>query len=118
MNPELPLDTEKTTMDATARVEAAREKLAHEMRTLVGDAEEMLKAAQKQGGEHLGAARERLERSVSIAKAELANVEHAVVERARRTARETDEYVHDHPWTAVGIGAGIGVLLGLLLGRR
>ncbi len=105
-------------MDATERVEAARDKLAHEMRTLVGDAEEMLRAASKQGGEHLGAARERLERSVNMAKAELVNAEHAIVERARRTARETDEYVRDHPWSAVGVGAGIGLLLGLLLGRR
>ena len=118
MNPERPLDTEKTTMDATGRVEAAREKLAHEMRTLVSDAEEMLRAAQKQGGEQLGAARERLERSVNVAKSELANVEHAVVEQARRTARQTDEYVHDHPWTAVGVGAGVGLLLGLLISRR
>lgn len=105
-------------MDAGARIEAARGRLAEEMRTLVSDAEEMLRAASKQGGEHLGAARERLERSVSVAKSELANLEHAVLERARRTARETDEYVHDHPWTAVGVGAGIGLLLGLLLGRR
>lgn len=105
-------------MDADARIEAARGRLAEEMRTLVSDAEEMLRAASKQGGEHLGAARERLERSVSVAKSELANLEHVVLERARRTARETDEYVHDHPWTAVGVGAGIGLLLGLLLGRR
>lgn len=105
-------------MDAGARIEAARGRLAEEMRTLVSDAEEMLRAASKQGGEHLGAARERLERSVSVAKSELANLEHVVLERARRTARETDEYVHDHPWTAVGVGAGIGLLLGLLLGRR
>jgi len=111
-------DTENPTMDASARVEAAREKLAHEMRNLVSDAEDMLRAASKQGGEHLGAARERLERSVNIAKSELANVEHAVLERARRTARQTDEYVRDNPWTAVGVGAGVGLLLGLLLGRR
>ena len=105
-------------MDATERVEAARDRLAHEMRTLVSDAEEMLWAASKQGGEHLGAARERLERSVDVAKAGLIDAEQAIVERARRTARETDEYVRDHPWSAVGIGAGVGLLLGLLLGRR
>ncbi|RPH62893.1 MAG: DUF883 domain-containing protein [Burkholderiales bacterium] len=105
-------------MDITERAEAARDRMAREMRALVNDAEEMLKAASKQGGEQLGAVRERLERSVGTAKAELINAEHAVVERARRTARETDEYVHDHPWTAVGVGAGIGLLLGLLLGRR
>ena len=27
----------------------------------------------------------------------------AVIERARNTARETNEYVHEHPWNAVGI---------------
>ncbi|MCO5107207.1 MAG: DUF883 family protein [Burkholderiaceae bacterium] len=111
-------ETESPNMDVSARVEAARDRLAQEMRTLVSDAEEMVRAASKQGGEQLGAARERLERSVSVAKAELANVEHVVLERARRTARETDEYVHDHPWTAVGVGAGVGLLLGLLIGRR
>lgn len=105
-------------MDVGARVEAARDRLTQEMRTLVSDAEEMLRAASKQGGEQLGAARERLERSVSVAKSELSNLESAVIDRARRTARETDAYVHEHPWTAVGVGAGIGLLLGLLLGRR
>jgi ElaB/YqjD/DUF883 family membrane-anchored ribosome-binding protein len=29
-----------------------------------------------------------------------------------------DRYVHDNPWTSVGIGAGVGVIVGLLLGRR
>ncbi|MCL4184483.1 MAG: DUF883 family protein [Burkholderiaceae bacterium] len=105
-------------MDATGRVDAAREKLAREMRALVHDAEEMLAAASRQGGEQLSAVRERLEHSLSAAKAGLSDAEQAVLERARRTARETDEYVHDHPWTAVGIGAGIGLLLGLLIARR
>lgn len=107
-----------TIMEATARLDAAREKLAREMRTLVSDAEEMLEAARKQGGEHLGAARDKLERSVRVAKSELAGIEHEIVESARRAARQTDEYVHDHPWTAVGVGAGVGLLLGLLIGRR
>lgn len=105
-------------MDSIERIEASRQKLAEEMRTLVGDAEDVLKAAAKQGGEYLGAARERLERSVSVAKAELADAEQALVARARRHARETDEYVHDHPWSAIGIAAGAGLLIGLLIGRR
>ena len=105
-------------MDAMDRADAAREKLAEEMRALVKDAEEMLHAAQKQGGEQLAAARERLERSVHVAKKELASVEHAVVDRARRTVRETDEYVHDHPWTAISVAGAAGLLIGLLIGRR
>lgn len=105
-------------MDTAGRVDAARERASREMRALMQDAEEMLAAASRHGGEQLSAVRDRLERSLSAAKAGLSDAEQAVVERARRTARETDEYVHDHPWTAVGVGAGIGLLLGLLIARR
>lgn len=105
-------------MDAMQRVEATRDRLATELRSLVGDAEEMLKAASRQGNEQLSAVRDRLERSVGAAKSELADLEEAVLERARATARETDEYVHEHPWNAIGVAAGVGVLLGLLLARR
>ncbi len=105
-------------MDSMERVAAARDRLAGELRALVGDAEEMLKAASRQGNEQLSAVRERLERSVTTAKGELADLEQAVVERARATARETNEYVHDHPWNAIGVAAGVGLLLGLLLARR
>ena len=105
-------------MHSMERVETARDRLASELRTLVGDAEEMLKAASRQGNEQLSAVRERLERSVATARGQLDDLEEAVVERARATARETNEYVHEHPWNAIGVAAGVGVLLGLLLARR
>jgi ElaB/YqjD/DUF883 family membrane-anchored ribosome-binding protein len=33
-------------------------------------------------------------------------------------AKQTDQYVHDRPWAAVGIAAALGSLLGLLLFKR
>jgi ElaB/YqjD/DUF883 family membrane-anchored ribosome-binding protein len=40
--------------------------------------------------------------------------------RARETAKHTydttDTYVHDHPWTSVGIAAATSLVLGLVLG--
>jgi ElaB/YqjD/DUF883 family membrane-anchored ribosome-binding protein len=39
-------------------------------------------------------------------------------DRARDTARRTNEVVHVHPWTAIGVAAGAGLLLGALLMRR
>ena len=33
-------------------------------------------------------------------------------------AATTDEYVHAHPWHAVGVGALAGALLGFLIARR
>jgi hypothetical protein len=80
MNPNQSPNKEQPIMDATERVEAARDKLAHEMRTLVGDAE-MLRAASKQGGEHRRSAR--TPRTRQHGEGRTVNAEHAIVERAR-----------------------------------
>ena len=64
------------------------------------------------------AVHERAAESVRAAKSTLASLEAAVEARARAAATETNRAVHEHPWTAVGVGAAIGVLLGLLIGRR
>ncbi|MFN2409710.1 MAG: YqjD family protein, partial [Halomonas sp.] len=29
-----------------------------------------------------------------------------------------DRYVHEIPWTSIGIGAAAGVIIGMLIGRR
>ena len=36
----------------------------------------------------------------------------------KEAARATDEYVHEHPWQAVGAAAGVGFLIGMLIARR
>lgn len=41
-----------------------------------------------------------------------------MVDRARKTATATDDYVRAQPWKAIGIGAVIGVVLGLMFARR
>ena len=48
----------------------------------------------------------------------LSDLQHEGIERARRAARDTDEYVHEHPWHAVGAGAALGLLVGVLIARR
>jgi len=39
-------------------------------------------------------------------------------EKGKRIAHDTDAYVHEHPWHAIGIAATAGVLIGMLIGRR
>ena len=41
-----------------------------------------------------------------------------MVTKSKAAARATDDYVHDHPWKAVGVAAGVGLLIGLLLNRK
>jgi ElaB/YqjD/DUF883 family membrane-anchored ribosome-binding protein len=96
----------------------ARERLAQDMRTLVRDAEDLLHAAQRQGLEGVTDMRERLENSIKQAKAQIWNGQHQLFDRARDTARRTNDAVHVHPWTAVGMAAGAGLLLGALIMRR
>ena len=38
--------------------------------------------------------------------------------KTKEVARATDDYVHEHPWRAVGTAAGIGLVIGLLISRR
>jgi ElaB/YqjD/DUF883 family membrane-anchored ribosome-binding protein len=90
--------------------------LADGMRTLISDAEALLKHAVNDAGGGYDDARSRLEKSLKSAHAELEGAEQALVERARQAKRVADEYVHGHPWESVGASAGLGAAVGLLLG--
>jgi len=97
---------------------ASRDKLVQDMRVVIADAEDLLRATANQAGEKIAVARERIQDSLHQAKVKLAEAEAMVTERARQAARYTDEYVHENPWRAIGVAAGIGLLLGLLISRR
>lgn len=103
-------------MNADSQV--SKEKLVTDLKTLIGDTEEMLRATAGQAGEKIVVARERIQASLAVYKDKLIDAERAVMEKTKEAARATDEYVHEHPWQAVGVAAGIGFLLGLLVSRR
>jgi len=46
------------------------------------------------------------------------DLQEAAVRKGRKIAHDTDEYVHEHPWQAIGIAAGVGLLVGMLIARR
>ena len=94
------------------------DKLVSDMRVVIADAEELLRATAGQAGEKVTAARAKIQDSVDAAKVKLAQLSEAGAERAKAAARVTDDYVHDHPWNAVGIAALIGLVLGTLISRR
>lgn len=95
-----------------------REKLMQDVKVVISDAEELLRATASQAGEKVSAAREKVQESLHRAKVKLAEAEDILIDKGKQAARVTDEYVHDNPWQAVGVAAGIGFLIGLLIGRR
>ena len=97
---------------------SAQEKLVVDIRAVIADAEEILRATADQTGEKIAALRQRIQERLLDARIRLDAVEAVLIDKTRAAARATDDYVHANPWQAVGIGAGIGFLLGLVLGRR
>jgi ElaB/YqjD/DUF883 family membrane-anchored ribosome-binding protein len=95
-----------------------RDKLVQDLKVVVSDAEELLRATASQAGEKVAAVREKVQDSLHRAKIKLAEAEDVLIDKGKQAARVTDEYVHDNPWKAVGIAAGIGFVIGLLIGRR
>ena len=93
-------------------------KLMTDVKTVLADAEELLKQAASTTGERAADLRERGMLMLRQAKEKAQDMQDAVVVRTREAARVTDDYVHENPWKAIGIAAGVGLLVGLLLNRR
>jgi ElaB/YqjD/DUF883 family membrane-anchored ribosome-binding protein len=95
-----------------------KEKLIADMKVVVDDAEDLLRATAHQAGEKVGDLRKRLEDNLSSARERISHTEWALVERAKAAAQATDAFVHDNPWKSIGIAAGLAFVLGILMGRR
>ncbi|HEX5363605.1 MAG TPA: DUF883 family protein [Gallionella sp.] len=103
---------------ANVEGDVSKEKLMQDLRVVVADAEELLRATAGQAGEKVSAARERIQENLASAKDRLVAAERAVVEKTKQAAKATDEYVHENPWKAVGIAAGVGLVVGMLISRN
>lgn len=94
------------------------EKLVQDIKSVVADAEAILRATAGQTGEEVAELRATMTAKLADAKARLIAVEEAVVEKAKLAAKATDEYVHENPWQSVIIAGGVGFLIGYLASRR
>lgn len=97
---------------------AHKEKLMTDLKLVISDAEELMKLTAGEAGEKAAELRRRMQDRMDKAKIELANLQDMAVTKAKDAGRAADNYVHDNPWTAVGIAAGAGVVLGMLIARR
>ena len=98
--------------------EATRQKLLTDVKTLMSDADEIVKAMASATGEKATELGDKLRVKLRSAKEKMGDVQEVVADKAKAAARATDDFVHDNPWQAVGIAAAIGFLLGLLINRK
>ena len=97
---------------------ASKERLVSDLRTLVTDAEELLKATASQAGEKISVARQKIEQSLVEGKKALADAEATLLKKSKECAEIADDYVRENRWGAVGIAAAVGLAVGLLIRGR
>jgi len=95
-----------------------KSQLINEFKAVITDAEALLKATANTSGEKIAEVRSKAEKSLSIAKAKLADAQDEMLAKTKAAAKVTDVYVHENPWRSIGLAAGVGVVIGLLIGRR
>jgi len=95
-------------------IEESTERLLQDLKAVVQDGEELLRAGAQELGERGNAAREKLAAALEMAKETRRKIE----ERAVEYARSTDELIREHHYQSIGIAFGVGMLFGIIMNRR
>ena len=104
--------------DTSEAIMNAQQQVVSDIKAAIADAEDMLHATADQAGDKVARLRAGIQDRLRAARVRLTDAEEALVAKTRAAARATDAYVHDSPWTAVGVAVAVGLLVGLIIGRR
>ena len=109
-------------MEYGTQTAKAGESLASDLKNAATDASEALKNTGQQLGEQMGeryqGARARFQDTMSQAKTNMSDMQRKASARTREAVDTTDQFVKEHPWQSVGIGAVAGLVIGFLMMRR
>ena len=94
-----------------------KDQIVSELKSGVDDAEGFLRAAASSTGDKAAELRDKATAALKRASESLSDLQATVMEKGRDAAILTDDYVHENPWQAIGIGAAIGFLLGVVVAR-
>lgn len=104
------------------RTHESTEQLKEDLQHLSQTIEELVSATADDSRGNIKELRERAEKRLKETRERLESRGERLYGEARETIDHQvdacDRYVHDNPWTSIGIGAGVGVVIGLLIGRR
>lgn len=94
---------------------------SREMRAMVDEAEQLLKAASAASGDKAAEMQKKAGDLLSSSLAKAHELERRTVHSIKDVAVTTDKLVHANPWRAAAVsgllGAGVGLVLGIALAR-
>jgi len=92
--------------------------IARDFDNVARDAEELLRTIGKEGDAKIVEMKSQVRSSLEETLKRLEALQSSIATGARTAARNTDDYIHENPWGAIGFGAALGVFAGYLLARR
>jgi len=103
---------------AGEQVDEALRRKASQLQKFFDDVEELLRRVSDLGDKDISRLRSRVESSIGHVKEAARDGARAAMDSTRKAADAADGYVHNNPWTAIGVTAAAGILIGALLNRK
>ncbi|MEQ6916593.1 DUF883 family protein [Halomonas aquatica] len=105
-----------------SRTSESTQQLKEDLQHLTQTIEELVNATADDSRSNIKELRDRAEKRLKDTRERLEARGERLYGEARDNMTEQvdacDRYVHDNPWTSIGIGAAVGVVVGMLIGRR
>ncbi len=102
----------------TQILQLQKERLMQDLRTVIADSEALLQTSTQDVQDNLSETKFQIQGRLDNAKRNLMQLQENTLQRAEELRKETDQFVHAHPWQAMGLAGAVGLLLGLMMTRR
>jgi len=98
--------------------ESTSDQLIADLKKVAEDANRLIKEVGTYPVERLNAARNQVQEKLRIAKLKVADLRDATVDKTKRAADTTQQYVNENPWKSIGIVVAATAVTTLFLTRR
>ncbi|MEP7085671.1 MAG: hypothetical protein ABI854_13110 [Betaproteobacteria bacterium] len=105
------IDTDRWQSNA----ESYKDRMLSELKTLIGDAQDLLGQASESTSEGFASVRSQFDRQLGKTRAQLDRATKIVNRNARRSTAAARGYVQENPLQSVGVATAAGVIAGLLI---
>jgi ElaB/YqjD/DUF883 family membrane-anchored ribosome-binding protein len=96
----------------------ARERVVADLKSLVRDSEDLLKATAGDASDRVKETRARVSAALVRAKATCEDLQEQTAATAKAAVKKADTVIRTHPYESLGVVFGIGLLIGVLVTRK